>query len=107
MSAIAYDNAGAVSNPATVQIESLENRVNIATNLGTSSVAEFIRGMAYQQDGTLVVGGVINPEFFADITPTVLPSASAEQNGVIVRMSEDGRMVLSVTVVGEAVADLS
>jgi hypothetical protein len=107
VTAIAYDNAGAVSNPDTVQVESLENRVDIATNMGTSSVAEFIRGMAYQEDDTLVLGGVINPEFFSDIVPTVLPSAVAGQNGVIVRMSENGRTVLSVSVVGEVVADLS
>jgi hypothetical protein len=109
VTALAYDNAGAVSNPASVKVESLENRVNISTNMGTDSLFEYIRGMAYQDDGTLVAGGVIHPGFFSGlgVTPQVLPSASADQHGVIVRMSEDGRTVLSVSVVGEAVADLS
>ena len=109
ITAVAYDNTGGFSNPASLHIKALENRVNISTNMGTASTSEFIRGMEYQQDGTLVMGGVIHPDFFTGlgVTPRVLSSATPGQNGVIVRMSEDGRTVLSASVVGEAVADIS
>lgn len=110
ISAIAYDNTGGFSNPATVTIQSLDNRVNIATNLGSATVAEAIYGMEYQSDGTLVIAGIINPEFFSQtlgVGVQWLPTASAGDNGIVALLSHDGRTVYSVSVVGESAVDIS
>lgn len=110
VTALAYDNAGGVSDPAEVSIEALPNRVNIATNTGTSA-NESVRGMLYQDDGTLVIAGNLDPYAFAqpfpDVVPVYLAGAQPGQHGTVVRLSEDGRTVLSVTVVGPALADIA
>lgn len=107
VTAVAHDNAGGFSDPAQVRLTALENRVNISTNLGTAGANEAIRAMAYQPDGTLVIGGMIDPAFFDGITPLLLGPAQPGQQGVVARLSGDGRTVLSLAVVGAAVVDLS
>ncbi|MCC5840185.1 MAG: discoidin domain-containing protein [Opitutales bacterium] len=107
VTALAFDNDGGVSDPATVSINSLENRVSISTNLGSAAGDEIFRAAVYQPDGTLVLGGNVDPHAFGGITPQVLSSAPPDATGVVVRMSGDGRTVLSVSVVGDHVAGLS
>lgn len=107
VTAVAFDNSGGYSETASVSLSALENPINMSTNLGTDEDEEWIRGTVYQDDGTLVVGGRIDPAFFTSVTPQSLSSAEAGEFGLIARFSEDGRTLLSVSIVGEAVADLA
>ncbi|MBA3700019.1 MAG: hypothetical protein H0W78_14315 [Planctomycetes bacterium] len=68
---------------------------------------EVLRATAFQQDGTLVVGGTIGATAPGGLTPLVVGSATAASEGAILRLSNDGRTVLSVTRVSAAVFDLA
>jgi hypothetical protein len=106
VTAIAYDNAGGISDPATRTIHALENKVSISTNIGSPTETDAFRALAYQADGTLVIGGQIDPALFPSVTPLVLAPATSGDRGVILRMSEDGRTALSATVVVAEIYDL-
>ncbi|MGC9452894.1 MAG: hypothetical protein ACP5I4_15760 [Oceanipulchritudo sp.] len=78
----------------------------MSTYLGGSDTDENLTGAAYLSDGTLVLGGILDPNLFPGVTPLYLNGATAGDRGVVARLSGDGTSVLSVTVVGSQVVDL-
>jgi hypothetical protein len=106
VTARAYDssNAYADTEARTVLIE--ENRFSISSYLGDGASDDNITGMGYLSDGTLIVGGILNPDLFSGVSPVYVNGATTGDRGVVVRLSGDGRTVLGVTVVGAQVLDL-
>jgi len=103
----AVDDRNAAVDSASRSIKVLPNNLSISTYLGGADTDENFTGAAYLGDGTLVLGGILDPALFAGVTPLYLNGATAGDRGVVARLSEDGTTVLSVTVVGAAVFDLA
>ena len=85
--------------------------VNVQTNTFNSSFiggagSDEVRGAVIQNDGTIVLAANLTA-LPSGVTPTYVNGAVAGQEGMIVRISPNGQTVLSVTVVGDKVVDLS
>lgn len=100
------DNANGVGDSAPVTISVAPNLISMSTYLGGADTDENLTGAVYLSDGTLVLGGIIDPALFPGVTPLYLNGSTAGDRGVVARLSEDGTTVLSVTVVGSKVVDL-
>jgi hypothetical protein len=102
----ATDNASAVidSSPRTIKVA--PNQYSISTYIGDAATDDTFTGGAYLSDGTLVLGGIMDPALFPGATPVYLNGSSVGDRGVVARLSEDGRTVLSVAVVGARVLDI-
>lgn len=98
------DNEGAtyVSRPLTVDVR--PNPWN-ASYLGGSGPDD-IRGSAVQTDGSVVLAANLS-ELPAATTPVYLNGATPGMRGSVLRLDPDGQTVLSVSVVGQVVADLA
>ena len=81
--------------------------VNASTYLGDITGNESVYGMVYQSDGTLVVAANIGPITPGGVVPTYLNGATDQSPGTILRLAGDGKSVLSVTRLADAVYDLS
>lgn len=108
----------------TVQLRGVDNEnigdstVKMTVNVSASqfSVASFlggtgnddIRGMVIQADGTVILAANLANSYTTGIIPqTILGSATVASEGCILRVSKDGRQVLSVTRLAAKVVDLS
>ncbi len=101
----AVDDFGAFGQSSVRQVTAVANHLDISTYLGGPSDENFTAA-CYLTDGTLVLGGIADPALFPGVTPAYVNGATAGDRGIIVRLSGDGRTVLSVTVVGAEVSDL-
>lgn len=99
-----------------VGLEPLEPRVLLsASNLFDVSAASFlgglgedaVRGAAVQDSGTIVLAANISDATPGGLTPTLLGGATGDSAGAIIRLSQDGQTVLSVTRVSDKVLDLA
>jgi len=102
----AIDDGSAVFASTARSVTVVPNNLSISTYLGDSATDDAVTAAAYLSDGTLVLGGILDPALFSGVTPLYLNGASAGDRGVVARLSEDGTSVLSVSVVGTAVHDL-
>lgn len=68
---------------------------------------ESLMASAFQSDGTLVVAGTIGTTAPGGLSPLVVGSATSGSAGAVIRLSGDGRTVLSVTRVSAEVFDLA
>jgi hypothetical protein len=101
------DNGSAVSVSDSLMINVAPNQYSISTYLGGVTTDEAFTGAIYLSDGTLVMSGIIDPGLFpGGVTPSYLNGATVGDRGVVVRLSEDGQTVLSVTVVGTRALDI-
>lgn len=102
----ALDDRSAVmdSSPRSVTVE--PNNLTMSTYLGGTDTDEILTAAAYLSDGTLILGGRLDPAFFPGVTPLYLNGSAPGDRGVVARLSEDGTTILSVAVVGPAVHDL-
>lgn len=78
-----------------------------STYLGDLSGGEYVYGMAYQSDGTLVLALNIGPINPGGVSPVYLNGATDASPGAILRLSGDGQSVISLTRLSSAVYDLS
>ena len=103
----AIDDANGVGDSAPVSITVAPNLYSLSTYLGGSATDEAFTGAVYLGDGTLVMSGIMDPGLFPGaVIPAYLNGSVAGDRGVVVRLSEDGQTVLSVTVVGTRVLDI-
>ncbi|WP_439629385.1 Ig-like domain-containing protein [Gemmata sp.] len=75
--------------------------------LGGAASDDGVRGTAIRADGTTVLGAVIGDANPGGVTPILLNGATAQSRGAVVRLSGDGRTVLSVTRVAANISDMS
>jgi chitodextrinase len=85
--------------------------LSMSSYLGDAGDTEEAVGLRILSDGTIVVAanlGTDTPEQLNDpsITPTLLGNATASTSGVILRLSRDGRSLLSVTRLANSLRDL-
>lgn len=92
--------AGLVGAPQTYTVRT-------ASLLGDASATDRVRGARIQPDGTLVLAVNLNSAQPGGLTPTLLNGASATTSGALLRLSADGKTVLSVTRLAEQLTDLS
>ncbi len=78
-----------------------------SSSLLGSSGDDMVRGAGIQSDGTVVLAALIGDATPGGVTATVLAGATVSSSGAIVRLSRDGRSVLSVTRVATEVWDLA
>ncbi|HEX8660019.1 MAG TPA: T9SS type A sorting domain-containing protein [Hymenobacter sp.] len=90
------------SNPAKAQFN-----VSSASYLGDETDADQVKGSRIQSDGTIVLAANIGKAKPGNVAPTLLNNAAATASGAIIRLSTDGRTVLSVTRLAEQVYDLA
>ncbi|MGC9452415.1 MAG: InlB B-repeat-containing protein, partial [Oceanipulchritudo sp.] len=102
----AFDDGSAVFDSTARGVEVVPNNLSISTYLGGSDTDEDITGATYLSDGTLVLGGILDPALFPGVTPLYLNGSTTGDRGIVARLSEDGTSILGVTVVGAAVHDL-
>jgi hypothetical protein len=81
--------------------------ISAASLLGDASATDRVRGAHVQADGVLVLAVNLNAAQPGSLAPTVLGTANANSSGAVVRLSPDGRRVLSVTRLATQVEDLS
>ncbi|MGC9453741.1 MAG: PKD domain-containing protein [Phycisphaerae bacterium] len=100
-----------------VGLEPLEPRVllSASSNAMDISAASFlgglgedaVRGAVVQDSGTIVLAANISDATPGGLTPTLLNGATADSDGAIIRLSQDGQTVLSVTRLADKVLDLA
>ncbi|NDP21029.1 MAG: T9SS type A sorting domain-containing protein [Paludibacter sp.] len=81
--------------------------IESSSYLGGSGTTDRVYGSAILNDGTIVLAACITDANPGNVTPILLNGATASSSGAIVRLSSDGRTVLSVTRVADQVTDLS
>ncbi len=105
--AVAFDNRGGFESTPVRRVTVAPNLFDISTYLGGAETDDAFTGAVYLGDGTLVVGGNIDPGRFPGAAPLYLNGAAPGDRGVVTRLSADGRTVLAVAVVGGSVLDLA
>ncbi|MCC5841266.1 MAG: discoidin domain-containing protein [Opitutales bacterium] len=104
----AIDDSAGFSDTAPRTVDAAPNTLSISTYLGSAAADDAFTGAEYLSDGTLVLGAILDPALLpGGVTPLYLDGSAPGDRGLIVRLSEDGRNVLSITVVGPRVFDLS
>jgi hypothetical protein len=106
VAAAATDDTLGISQSASRSVTVAPNNLSISTYLGGADTDENLTGAAYLGDGTLVLGGILDPDLFPGVTPVYLNGSAPGDRGIVARLSEDGTTVLSVTVVGARVTDI-
>lgn len=106
VAALATDDTLGTARSGSRTVTVAPNNLSISTYLGGTDTDEHLTGAAYLSDGTLVLGGIVDPALFPGVAPVYLNGATVGDRGVVARLSEDGTTVLSVTVVGAQVVDL-
>lgn len=103
----AVDNENGRFQSETRQITAAANPLSLSTYFGGPDTDEHLTAAAYLSDGTLVVGGVLDPALVPGVTPRYLNGSSPGDRGIIMRLTEEGTGILSLTVVGQEVSDLA
>lgn len=83
-----------------------------AQSLSTSTAiggptSDAVRAVAIQSDGTIIAAGTFGSLELAGTTIRALGSATSASNGIVLRLSADGRTVLAAARVAAAVSDLA
>jgi hypothetical protein len=91
-----------LSSPALAQAQSIE----VSSALG-GPMADAVRAVALQSDGSIVVGGTFASLSLGSTMIRALAGATDASQGIVLRLSPDGRRVLAATRVGPAVSDLA
>jgi len=78
----------------------------MATSLGDKG-DDVLNGARIQSDGTIVIAGVISKQKIGAVRPVLLNGATVSSQGVVIRLSFDGKKILSVTRVGAGVFDMA
>ncbi|MEM8535313.1 MAG: PKD domain-containing protein, partial [Chloroflexota bacterium] len=78
-----------------------------ASFLGADGDEDRIRGARIQSDGTVVLAANIGASAPGDVEPILLNGATETSGGAIIRLSADGRSILSVTRIAAQVEDLA
>lgn len=90
-----------------MRVNVLPSQFSVASFLGGTGNDD-IRGMVIQADGTVILAANLANSFTTGISPQILlGSATESSEGCILRVSRDGRQVLSVTRLAAKVVDLS
>ena len=82
-------------------------QVTTSSYLGGSSDSDRVYGSEVLKDGTIVLAANISDASFGGITTKTLNGATASSPGAVIRLSADGKTVLSVTRLSDHVSDLS
>ncbi len=98
------DNENFSSPSFPLEIQVVEENIN-SSFLGGINDDE-IRGAVIQKDGTIILGGILS-DLPSGITPINLNGSTATDKGIILRLSADGTQIISATIVGNEVVDLS
>lgn len=104
--AVAIDTNGGVAQTGTRLVKVAPNRISLSSYLGGADTDERFTGAAYLADGTLVLSGILDPSLFPGVTPLYLHGSQPGDRGLVARLSADGTVIHSVTVVAPAVHDL-
>jgi hypothetical protein len=81
--------------------------ISAASFLGDASNTDRVRGGRILSDGTIVLAANIGASNPGGVAPVLLGNATASSSGAVLRMSADGRTVLSVTRLAAQVEDLA
>ncbi len=81
--------------------------ISTASYLGSAADNDAVRGIVIQSDGTVVLAANIGTAQPGGVTPVLLNGATAATPGCVIRLSGDGRTVLSVTRLAAEVLDLA
>ena len=101
------DNENVGDSTVKMTVNVLPSQFSVASFLGGTGDDD-IRGMVIQADGTVVIAANLANSFTTGVLPqTLLGNATAASEGCILRISRDGRQVLSVTRLAAKVVDLS
>jgi YD repeat-containing protein len=106
VSATARDNNDGLGYSNELLFNVKPNAFSASSLIGGSGSADSARGVAIQSDGTLVVGANIGDAMPGGLAPILLNGANSTTSGAVLRLSPDGRSVLSVTRVAGQVVDL-
>ncbi len=98
-----YAPAAALEAPAY----STDYDLTSSSFLGGSAYDEGVRGSRILSDGTIALAANISDAIPGGLTPVLLNGATPTSSGAIVRLSADGKTVLSVTRVSDMVTDLA
>jgi hypothetical protein len=82
-------------------------RLTAASYLGGASNFDVVRGVTILSDQTVVVAGDVYDPTPGGITPILLNNATSETPGCVVRLSSDGKQLLSLSRFASIVLDLS
>ncbi len=101
------DNENAGDSTVKMTINVLPSQFSVASFLGGTGNDD-IRGMVIQADGTVILAANLANSYTTGVLPQILlGNATAASEGCILRVSRDGRQVLSVTRLAAKVVDLS
>lgn len=84
-----------------------ETSLSASSYLSGGSDSESVYGSVIQPDGTIVLAANLGPDLPDELTPVYLNGTDSSDPGSLVRLSPDGRQVLSVTRISSQVTDLS
>ncbi|MEM1124743.1 MAG: hypothetical protein AAGJ18_30175, partial [Bacteroidota bacterium] len=101
--AIDRNNQSGISK--ALEIEVVSDEFSVASYFGTNT-NDIIRASAILSDGTVIFGGEMG-NLDAKMSPILLDGATVNHRGTIIRLSPDGRELLSITKLGNVVADMS
>lgn len=88
---------GAFGFALLTSIQSGEFGVSTSSWLGGSGEQDRVEGVRIQSDGTIVISANLSDAAPGGLPPLILGDATSSSGGAIVRLSSDGRTVLSVT----------
>ena len=101
-------NGGTRTATVTIDVADMgQYNVTSTSYLGGSGSIDAVRGAAILSDGTLVYAAEISDATPGGLTPVLLNGATTSSGGAVVRMSADGKTVLSVTRVADRIIDMA
>ena len=103
----AFDTEGVADTSKAITVNVLQNKFTIASLIGGSSTTDEVRASVIQPDGTIVLAVNTNGALPMNTVPTFLNNATAATNGTVLRLSADGRTVLSATKLAQKLTDMS
>ncbi len=100
------DTGNAQGTSLTTTVVADTNRFPIASLIGGTGDDE-IRGIVFQKNGTLVLAANMSNLSHLNIPTKFLKGATNDSSGVIMRLSTDGKTILSMTRLCTRIADIS
>jgi len=104
----ATDNRGSTVTTGVNTVTVVDDSAVLDTSswLGGSGT-DYVKEAEIQADGTIVLAAVITDSAPGGLTPILLNGATASTAGAIVRLSPDGKTVLSVTRLANEIGDMA
>ncbi|MBC8033633.1 MAG: T9SS type A sorting domain-containing protein [Chitinophagaceae bacterium] len=90
-----------------VQIAQAQYTIATSSFLGDAGSTDKVTGSRIQSNGTIVLAAIIGAAQPGNKTPVLLNNATSASAGAIIRLSADGKTVLSVTRVAAEVLDVA